>query len=113
MGVILSSSCKPRRRPRIDDQEHRDCLDQWRELLTQVGSTLVTNAVLRRPPKATPAPSVDYTTHWPELRSVDFTAAAEDNFSVMAVDASASTKKSLFVRSVWFTAACYAIRTCC
>jgi hypothetical protein len=35
---------------------------------------------------------LDYTIHWPELRSVDFTAAAEDNFSMLAGDASSVAK---------------------
>jgi hypothetical protein len=48
---------------------------------------------------------LDYTIQWLELRSVDFTAAAEDNFFLRAGDATASSKQPLFVLSVWFTEA--------
>jgi hypothetical protein len=34
---------------------------------------------------------LDYTIHWPELRSVDLTAAAEDNFSMLAGDETAAS----------------------
>ena len=41
-----------------------------------------------------------------------FTNCASGNLTEShAVDAPAFTKKSLFVQAVWFTAACYAIRT--
>jgi hypothetical protein len=37
---------------------------------------------------------MEYTIHSPELRSVDFTAAAEDNFFPLAGDVTACTNKS-------------------
>jgi hypothetical protein len=48
---------------------------------------------------------LDYTIHWPELRSVDFTGAAEDNFSPLSVDATAASLESREVQAVWPTSA--------
>jgi hypothetical protein len=46
---------------------------------------------------------LDYTIHWPELRSVDFTAAAEDNFFLRAGDATAISKQIAKLASVAIT----------
>jgi hypothetical protein len=46
---------------------------------------------------------LDYTIHWPELRSVDFTAAAEDNFFLRAGDATAVSKQMSQVAAVAIT----------
>jgi hypothetical protein len=54
-------------------------------------------------PKPPQRHQLDYTIHWPELRSVDFTAAAEDNFFLRAGDATNRRTKWLFVRAVLFT----------
>jgi hypothetical protein len=46
---------------------------------------------------------LEYTIQWLELRSVDFTAAAEDNFFLRAGDATASTKQTSQLASVTIT----------
>jgi hypothetical protein len=43
---------------------------------------------------------LDYTIHLLELRSVDFTAAAEDNFFLRAGDATDCTKGTRYLRAV-------------
>jgi len=42
-------------------------------------------------PKPPQRHQLDYTIHWLELRSVDFTAAVEDNFFLRAGDATYRT----------------------
>jgi hypothetical protein len=46
---------------------------------------------------------LDYTIHLLELRTVDFTAAAEDNFFLRAGDATAISKKSRSLQAVGAT----------
>jgi hypothetical protein len=48
---------------------------------------------------------LDYTIHSLELRSVDFTAAAEDNFFLRAGDATACRKNKQFKPAVCATSA--------
>ena len=72
-------------------------------VLTQDGSTLLTNAAIRRPPIVAPRHQFDHAFHCSELRSVDFTAAANDNPVVRAVDATACRKKTAKLASVWIT----------
>jgi hypothetical protein len=48
---------------------------------------MATNAALRRPPIVAQRHQFDCAFHCPELRSVDFTAAASDNSLLLAVDA--------------------------
>ena len=48
---------------------------------------------------------LDYTFRWPELRSVDFTAAAKDNPFLLAVDAAYCTKNEPFKPAVGATSA--------
>ena len=60
-------------------------------VLTQDGSSLVTNAAIRRPPNIAPRHQFDHAFDCSELRSVDFTAAANDNPVVRAVDATAAS----------------------
>ena len=55
--------------------------------------------------KAPQRHQLDYTIHWPELRSVDFTAAAEDNFFLRSVDASEASLLDGEMQSVFYTAA--------
>jgi hypothetical protein len=64
------------------------CAPKRVSLVTNDGSSLVTNAGRQKPPQRH---QLDYTIQWLELRSVDFTAAAEDKFFLRAGDATAVT----------------------
>ena len=72
-------------------------------IVTHVGSTLVTNAAIRRPPNIAPRHQFDHAFHCPELRSVDFTVAANDNPVLRSVDATACRKKTAKLASVRIT----------
>jgi hypothetical protein len=70
--------------------------------VTQDGSTLATNAARQKPALCY---QLDYIICSPELGSVDFTAAAEDNFFLRAGDATACTKNKHFKLAVCATSA--------
>ena len=72
--------------------------------MTNVGSTLATNAALRRPPGIALRHQFDYAFHCPELRSVDFTAAANDDSLLRSVDATDGTSRSAELKEVCHTA---------
>jgi len=63
---------------------------------------LVINAARKKPPQRY---QLDHTIHQAQLRSVDFTAAAKDNFFPPAVDATACRNESLLVLAVYVTSA--------
>jgi len=65
----------------------------------------VTNAAIHRPPIAAPRHQFDYAFHCPELRSVDFTAAANDNLVLRAVDATDASFRDDEMQSVCETSA--------
>lgn len=66
---------------------------------------MVTNEALRRPPKPLKRHQLDYTIHWPELRSVDYTDAPTSSFHLRAVDASAASATDGKMSAVGATAA--------
>ena len=69
-------------------------------LLTQVGYSLVTNSGRQKPPRRHRS---EYTIHWPELWSVENTAAAKDKSFVLAVDATACAKPTAKFAAVAIT----------
>lgn len=71
----------------------------------QVGSTVVTKASVRRPPKPPRHQQLDYKIWWPELPAVEKTAATWENLLVQAVDASACWKKTAELTAVKATSA--------
>jgi hypothetical protein len=75
------------------------------QVLYPDGSSLVTSAALSRPPSVAQRHQFDYAFDCLELRSVDFTAALDDNSLPQAVDATSSTKRSRFEPEVCHTAA--------
>ncbi len=60
---------------------------------TQVGSSLVRNAAIRRPPNNAQRHHFDHALNRCELRSVESTAAPNDNSLMRADDATAVTKR--------------------
>jgi len=58
---------------------------------------LVTNAARKKPPQRH---QLDHTIHWPELLSMDITAAAKDSSSLQAVDATSRTKECAKLQAV-------------
>ena len=70
---------------------------------TKDGSTLVTNAALRRPPNVAQRHHFDYTFHCSELQSVDFTAASWHEHDSAAVDATSVSKPFAQLRAVGAT----------
>jgi hypothetical protein len=70
------------------DSNHLDHLSD-RTFLTEDGSTLVTQLFAGKP-SAAQRHQFDYALYCPELRSVDFTVAANDNSSLQAGDATAA-----------------------
>jgi hypothetical protein len=67
------------------------------QLLTHDGSSLVTSAARQKPVLCH---QLDYTIYSPELGSVDFTAAAEDNSFLPSVDATSRTKQTAKLAAV-------------
>ena len=61
------------------------------QVLYPDGSSLVTNAALSRPPSVAQRHQFDYAFDCLELRSVDFTAALDDNSLPQAVDATSAS----------------------
>jgi hypothetical protein len=74
-------------------------------VVTKDGSTLVTNAALRRPPSVTQRHQCDYAFHCLELRSVENTAAPNDDSLALAVDATSVSKPFAQLRAVGATEA--------
>jgi hypothetical protein len=74
------------------------------QVLYPDGSSLVTSAALSRPPSVAHRHQFDYAFDCLELRSVDFTAALDDNSLPQAVDATASTKRVSYLQAVRHTA---------
>ena len=74
------------------------------QVLYPDGSSLVTNAALSRPPSVAQRHQFDYAFDCLELRSVDFTAALDDNSLPQAVDTTASTKRVSYLQAVRHTA---------
>ena len=66
--------------------------------MTAVGSTVVTNAPFHKPPSVI---GCDF--RCPKLRSVETTAAPNDNSVLRAVDATACRKKTAKLASAWIT----------
>jgi hypothetical protein len=73
------------------------CAPKRVSLVTQDGSSLVTNAARQKPALCY---QLDYTIYSPELGSVDFTAAAEDNSFLLSGDATAGRKQIAKLASV-------------
>jgi hypothetical protein len=73
-------------------------------VVTKDGSTLVTNAALRRPPSVTQRHQYDYAFHCLELRSVENTAATNDDSLARAVDATSASWPVAKLSEVRFTA---------
>ena len=67
------------------------------------GSTLVTNAALRRLPSVTQRHQYAYAFYCLELRSVENTAAPNDDSLALAVDATSISKEIPKLASVWIT----------
>ena len=70
---------------------------------TKDGSSLGTNAALRRPPSVAHRHQFDYTFGCPELPSVNFTAASWHRHKPAAVDATAASLKNGEMRAVCHT----------
>ncbi len=78
-------------------------LDSRLSFLHNDGSTLVTNAALRRPPNVAQRHQFDYTFGRPELPSVNFTAASWHRHKTAAVDATAAAQQPAKLASVGMT----------
>jgi hypothetical protein len=83
------------------------------QVLYPDGSSLVTSAALSRPPSVAQRHQFDYAFDCLELRSVDFTAALDDNSLPQAVDATSASLSDDEMRSVCHTAGTWRTAVSC